>query len=110
MNINSGDKKIEKTDFYKNKEIFNIDDIDVNKILVSKKKPYGKYNALKYFIGYNGNDIIRPLCSRLSNMTVYIRKVDENKNKNTVTRTMSIKVNDKQLLKNYAKYGKILKG
>ena len=43
-------------------------------------------------------------------MTVYIRKVDENKNKNTVTRTMSVKVNDKQLLKNYAKYGKILKG
>ena len=37
MNINFGDKKIEKTDFYKNKEIFNIDDIDVNKILVSKK-------------------------------------------------------------------------
>ena len=43
-------------------------------------------------------------------MTVYIRKVDENKNKNTVTITMSVKVNDKQLLKNYAKYGKILKG
>ena len=42
-------------------------------------------------------------------MTVYIRKVDENKNKNTVTRTMSVKVNDKQLLENYAKYGKILK-
>ena len=37
MNINFGDKKIEKTDFYNNKEIFNIDDIDVNKILVSKK-------------------------------------------------------------------------
>ena len=31
-------KKIKKSDFYnKNKKIFNIDDIDVNKILVSKK-------------------------------------------------------------------------
>ena len=38
-------------------------------------------------------------------MTGYIRKVDENKNKkkNTVTRTMSLKVNDKQLLKNHDK-------
>ena len=35
--INFNDKKI--SDFYnKNKKIFNIDDIDVNKILVSKKK------------------------------------------------------------------------
>ena len=31
-------KRILKSDFYnKNKKIFNIDDIDVNKILVSKK-------------------------------------------------------------------------
>ena len=32
-------KKNQKSDFYKkNKKIFNTDDIDVNKILVSKKK------------------------------------------------------------------------
>ena len=36
--INFNDKKINKSDFYnKDKKIFNIDDIDVNKILVSKK-------------------------------------------------------------------------
>ena len=35
--INFNDKKIKKSDFYiKNKKIFSIDDIDVNKILVSK--------------------------------------------------------------------------
>ena len=37
----------------KTKKIFNIDDIDVNKILVSKKRPYGKNNSLIYFIKYN---------------------------------------------------------
>ena len=42
--INFDDKKIKKIDFYKNKKIFNIDDIDVYKILVSKKEPYGKNN------------------------------------------------------------------
>ena len=36
--INFDNKKIKKSDFYKkSKKIFNIDDIDVNKILVSKK-------------------------------------------------------------------------
>ena len=50
-NINFDNKKIKKSDLYnKNKKIFNIDDIDVNKILVSKKETYGKYNLFKYFI------------------------------------------------------------
>ena len=39
---NFGDKKIKKSDFYKNKKVTNIDDIDANKILVSKEEPYGK--------------------------------------------------------------------
>ena len=50
-------KKIKESDFYKNKKVFQKDDIDVNKILVSKKEPYGTKNALKYFIGYNDNDV-----------------------------------------------------
>ena len=95
-NINFNDKKIRKSTFYKNKKINNIEDIDVNNILVSKKEPYGNKNSLKYFIGYNDNDIIRPLCIRLPQMTGYARKFDENA-------TMSLIVKDKQLLKNYTK-------
>ena len=35
-----------KSDFYnKNKKIFNVDNIDVNKILVSKKEQDGKYDS-----------------------------------------------------------------
>ena len=64
--INFNDKKIKKSDFYnKNKKIFNLDDIDVNNILVSKKGQYGKYHSSKYLIGYNDNDVIRPLYSYL---------------------------------------------
>ena len=60
-NINFDNKNIKKNNFYnKNKKIFNIYDIDVNKILVSKKEQYGKYHSSKYFIGYNDNDVIRP--------------------------------------------------
>ena len=82
--------------------MFNIDDIDVNKILVSKKEPYGKNNSLIYFIGYNDNDVIRPLCLRLPQMTGYAKKFNQNA-------TMSFRVNDKQLLKNYKKIWEKLK-
>ena len=61
----------------KMKQIFHIDDIDVNKILVSKKEWYGKYNSLKYITGYNDNDIIRPLCLKLLKMTGDIEKFDK---------------------------------
>ena len=53
-------------------------------------------NSLKYFIGYNDNDVIRPLCVRLPQMTGYAKKFDENA-------TMPFKANNKQLLKNYNK-------
>ena len=36
-NISFDDKKINKIVFYKNKKLFKIEDIDINKILVSKK-------------------------------------------------------------------------
>ena len=77
-NINFDDKKIEKTEFYKNKKVFQIDNIDFNKKLVSKKESYGTKNVLRYFIKYNDNDFIRPLCLRLSKMTGYTRKFDKN--------------------------------
>ena len=43
-NINFEDKKIKKSDFYKNKKVTKIDNINVNKILVSKKESYGIKN------------------------------------------------------------------
>ena len=95
-NINFDDKKIKTSDFYKNKKTLQIDDIDVNKILVSKKKAYGTKNTSKYFIGYSNNDVIRPLFLRLPQMTGYAKKFNENV-------TMSFRANNKQLLKNYNK-------
>ena len=95
-NINFNDKKIKKSTFYKNKTINNIEDIDVNNILVSKKEAYGNKNSFKYFIRYKDNDIIRPLCIRLPQMTGYVRKFDENA-------AMSFIVKDRKLLKSYIK-------
>ena len=95
--VNFNDIKIKKSDFHKNKKINNIEDINTDNILVFKKEPYGtKKNSFKYFIGYNDNDIIRPLCIKLPQMTGYVKKCNENS-------TMSFRVEDKQLLKNYNK-------
>ena len=98
--INFNNEKIKICYFYKNKKIFNIDNIDNNKILVSKKETYGKYNSFKYFFGYNDNDFIRPLYLLPSQVTGYINKFNKNKI------TMSIMIRDIQLLKNYNKIWK----
>ena len=94
--INFDDKKINKSSFYKNKKLLSLNDIDLNKILVSKKESYGTKNYLKYFIGYNDGDVIRPLCIILPQMIVYVKHFDGNK-------TMSFKVSDHKLLKKYKK-------
>ena len=102
-NINFDDKKIKRCNFYKNKKVNNIEDIDVNNILVSKKEPYSTKNSNKYFIGYNDNDNIRALCISLPQMTGYARKFNENA-------TMSFIVKDKNLLKKYSKIWEAIEG
>ena len=94
--INFDDKKSNKSNFYKNKKLFKMDDIDINEILVSKKESYGTENSLKYFIGYNDDDVIRPICIKLPQMIGYVKCFDSNK-------TMSFKVIDNKLLKKYNK-------
>ena len=79
-NIILDDKNINKSNFYKNKNIFNIYDIEVDKTLISKKEPYGKKILFKYFFGYNDDDdVIRPLCVKLPQMIGYVKHFDSNK-------------------------------
>ena len=84
----------------KTKIYLNINDIDVNNILVSKKEKYGKYNSFKNYIGYNDNNVIKISYLGLSQMIGYINKFDKN------SITMSLKVKDKKLFKNCNKIWK----
>ena len=77
--------------FTKTKKEIKIDDIDVNKILVFKEEPYSTKNSFKYFLGYNDNNVIRPLWKKVPQMIGYVRKFEGN------TR-MSFKINDSKLL------------
>ena len=96
-------KKSKRSSFYQKKKINKIEDIDISNILVSKKEPYRTKNSHKYFIGYNDNDNIRPLCIRLPQMTGYARKFNENA-------TMYFIVKDKKLLKRYSKIWETIEG
>ena len=74
-NVNFDSKK-----HLKSEKVVKIDNIDVNKILVSKEEPHGTKKSLKYLIRYNDNDVVRPLCVKLPQMTGYAKKIEFNLN------------------------------
>ena len=94
--IKIDDKNINKSNFYKNKKPFEMDEIDTNKSLLPKKEPYGKKKSIKYFVEYHDKNFIRALCTKLPQMIGYIKCFNSNK-------TMSFKASDKRLLKKYTK-------
>ena len=50
-NIKFDGTELEEYEFYQSKIPISINDIDINKIVVSNKFPFGKQD-FKYFIGY----------------------------------------------------------
>ena len=59
-----------------------------------KKNHMVQKNSFEYFIGYNNNDVVRPLCIKLPQIIRYVRSFES-------STTMSFKINDKQLSKKY---------
>ena len=93
------DWKINKSNFYKNKKPSKIDGTDVVKMSVSKRESFGEKSSLKYFVGYNDNDVIKPLCIKLPQIIGYVRHFDHfDSNKK-----MSFKANYNRLLNKYTK-------
>ena len=95
-------QKNKKNDFYKNKTVVKIDDIDVNKILASKEDLYGTKNSFKHFVGCSNNDVIRELFIKFPQMIGYVRKFQGNT-------TTSFKISNKTLLKKYNQIWKRVK-
>ena len=71
--INFDNKNMKKSDFYKNKKLHKIEDIDINKIFTFKNKSYGTKKPIKYFVGYIDNNEIKPICIRLSQIIEYAK-------------------------------------
>ena len=72
--------KINKKEFHKSKKATDLDSVNTNKIVVSDKFRHNE-ESFTYFIGYQEDEIIKPLCIILSQMNGYI-KYFENGGKN----------------------------
>ena len=96
--IKFGDKEVDKKDFYSSKKAILLDSVDLSKIVVSSRWKLND-TTYKYFCGYLNNDVIKPLCVILPQMSGYIKYFD-NGGKN-----MSFVTDDKKV---YEKYDEIL--
>ena len=52
--------KFNKKEFHRSKQAIEIDLVDISKIIVSDKFKHSE-DGFKYFIGYQENEIIKPL-------------------------------------------------
>ena len=59
--IELDDTRIEEYEFHQHESLVLINDIDINKTVVSNKIPLGKQD-FKYFTGYKDATKIKPLC------------------------------------------------
>ena len=76
--IKVDDTEIEVYKFHQSESPISINDIDINKIVVPNKLPFGKQD-FKYFIGYKDSEKIRTLCTFCPQMIIYKRNFDENR-------------------------------
>ena len=72
--------RLKKKEFHKSKQPINLKAVNVDQIVVSDKFKHSD-EGFKYFIGYQEDEIVKPLCIILPQMRGYI-KYFENGGKN----------------------------
>ena len=101
--IKSGDKEVDKKEFYSSKAAILLDSVDLSNIIVSSRWKLND-TTYKYFCGYLNNDVIHPLCVILPQMNGYIKYFD-NGGKN-----MSFVTDDKNVYEKYDGIWNVIKG
>ena len=102
MSLKFDEIKIDKKEFHKSKKPTVLNLVDTNKIVISDKFNQTD-DGFKYFIGYQEDNIIRPLCIILPQMSGYI-KYFKNGGKN-----MSFITKDDSVLFKYNEIGNKIK-
>ena len=97
-----GDKEVDKKKLYSSKEAILLDSVDLSKIVVSSRWKLND-TTYKYFCGYLNNDVIKPLCVILPQMSGYIKYFD-NGGKN-----MSFVTDDKEVYRKYDEIWNVVK-
>ena len=72
--------KVNKKEFHKSKQAIDLDSVDTDKMAVSDKFKHNE--GFKYIIGYQEDEIVKPLCIILPQTNGYIKYFD-NGGKNT---------------------------
>ena len=88
--------KVNKKEFHKSKQPIDLMSVNVSQIVISDKFKHSD-EGFKYFIGYQADEIVKPLCIILPQMSGYI-KYFENGAKN-----MNFMVKDGDVLDKYNK-------
>ena len=70
--LKSDNIKTNKKEFHKSKQAIDLDSVDTDTIVVSDKFKHSE-EGFKYFIGYQENDIVKPLCIIFPQMNGYIK-------------------------------------
>ena len=96
--IKCRDKDIDKKKFCSSKETILLGSVDLSKIVVSSRWKLND-TTHKYFCRYLNNDVIKPLCVALPQMSRYIKYFDNN------GKNMPFVTDDKEV---YEKYNEIL--
>ena len=91
--INNNNYTKDKHYFQKDKKPISINEVNIDKIVLSSKIPYGEHGVNKYYIGYL-SDSVRPLYITIKNMKLY-------------TNDMNVLANDNELLKYIKIWNKI---
>ena len=96
--IKFGEKEFNKKDFYSSKQAILLDSVNKSKIIVSDKWKIND-TTIKFFIGYLNEDVIKPLCIILAQISGFIKYFYDD------GRNMSFKIEDRNI---YFKYSEIL--
>ena len=94
--------KFNKKEFHKSKQAIDLDSAITDKIVISDKFRHNE-ESFKYFIGYQEDEIIRPLCIILPQTNGYI-KYFENGGKN-----MSLLIKNDEVWQKYEDIWEVIK-
>ena len=100
--IKFGDKELDKKKLYSSKEAILLDSADLSKIVVSSRWKLND-TTYKYFCGYSNNDVIKPLCVILPQMSGYIKYFDNG------GENMSFATDDKEVYEKYDEIWNVVK-
>ena len=64
--------KVNKKEFHESKQAIDLDLVDTGKIVISDRFKHSE-EEFKYFIGYQEDEIVKPLCVILPQMNGYIK-------------------------------------